>query len=342
MLYFNKIYYMTKITIIIPVYNSEKTITKTLQSIIDQSFTNFEILIINDGSTDSTLNVISNIKDPRIRIISKSNSGVINAYIFGIKNSSSDYIMFCDSDDFYKDDFIENAYTRISTEKVDVVSFKTNYVSLSGKVLKTSKYGINSGRYSKEEIQKLLLSNITFNSFKSGLTHIIPVFRWNKIYTKELLIKVINDLNHSLKQLEDNVFTTSVLLNASSIFIDDRIEYDYVQQETSVSTGYKKNLFQEYEKSVLYLKRLFNEYNYFIDQKQFSKLIISSSRVILRRIAKNTNFNLFKSEFLSIVYKDYFRQIKFQDIDDIINIIFVILLKAKFSFLTYVILRNIF
>ena len=333
---------MSKITIIIPVYNSEKTITRTLQSIINQSFTDFEILIINDGSTDKTLYVISNIKDSRIRIISKPNSGVINSYILGIKNAYSNYIMFCDSDDFYKDFFIENAYKRILSENVDIVSFNTNYVSLKGEILKTSKNGIKSGKYSKEQIKKDILPKITFNSFKNGLTHIIPVFRWNKIYTKELLLKVINDLDPTLKQLEDNVFTTSVLLNSSSIFIDDRIEYDYIQQETSVSTGYKKDLFQEYEKSVLYIEKLFNKYNIIIQPDQFSKLIIASTRVILRRIAKSTQFKLFKYEFCNIIHKAYFNNIQLQEMDDLLNLIFLFLLKSKFSFITYIILRYFF
>lgn len=333
---------MKKITVIIPLYNSEKSINKTLNSLLSQSFTDLEILIINDGSTDNSLSVISNFKDDRIRVISQNNSGAVSAYVNGIKNAETEYIMFCDSDDFYKPNFINDAYKRITSENVDVVSYKMSYVTPQMEFIKESKYGIKPGRYSRTEIESLILPKITFNSFKNGLTHIIPVNRVTKICKKDLLLKFINDFDLSIKQLEDNVFTTLLLLNAESIYIDEKAVYDYVQQEVSVSTGYRPNLFSEYEKSVLYLKELLSKYSFYIEPSQFTKLIFASTRVVLRRIAKSTNFKTFKKDFTDIVSTQYLKEIKINEIDDKINLLFLILLRIKFSLITYIVLRKIF
>ena len=333
---------MNQITIIIPVYNAEKTIEKTLQSLINQSFHDFEILIVNDGSTDSTLSVVSNIKDERIKLITQKNSGTVSAYLNGIKNSESEYIMFCDSDDFYKPDFVKDAYEKITTENVDFVNFRLNFVDENLNVIKTSKYGIAAGKYTKEQIQNIIIPNITFNSFKNGLTHIISVYRVTKICKRETLLKAINDFNTNIKQLEDNVFTTLILLNSSSIYLDERIEYDYVQQQVSVSTGYKPYIFNEYESSILYLKKIFETYSVKIEESQFTKLMVASTRVVLRRIAKGSKFNIFKNDFKDICKKSYIKDISLKEIDDKINLIFVILLKMRCSLVIYFILRRFF
>ena len=333
---------MSQITIIIPVYNAETTIDKTIKCLLNQSFQDFEILIVNDGSTDSSLSVISNIKDERIKVITQKNSGTVSAYVSGIKNAETKYLMFCDSDDFYKPDFVKDAYERITTEDVDFVNFRLDYVNDNLDVIKTSKYGINAGKYTKDQIQNIILPNLTFYSFKNGLAHIISVFRVTKICKRETLLKAINDFNTNIKQLEDNVFTTLILLNSSSIYMDERIEYAYVQQQISVSTGYKPNLFNEYETSILYLKKLFEKYSVIIDESQFTKLMIASTRVVLRRIAKGSKFNIFKNDFKDICKKSYIKDISLKEIDDKINLIFVILLKMRCSLVIYFILRRFF
>ena len=87
------------VSIIIPAYNAEKSIINTVDSILKQNYLNFEVLIINDGSTDNTEQVSKSINDSRVKIINKENGGLVSAYICGINKSNGKYIMFCDSDD---------------------------------------------------------------------------------------------------------------------------------------------------------------------------------------------------------------------------------------------------
>jgi len=95
-------------SIIIPVYNKEKHIKATLDSVFNQSYKNFEVLIVNDGSTDRSMEIVSTIKDDRIQIINKANEGVSKARNFGIQTAKKDYIALLDADDTWHPNHLEN------------------------------------------------------------------------------------------------------------------------------------------------------------------------------------------------------------------------------------------
>ena len=98
------------ITVIINVFNAEKYISKCLSSVINQTYSNLDILIINDGSTDNTLNIVEKYKDKRIRIINQKNQGLSIARNVGIVNAKGKYIYFIDADDYIEKDTIEYLY----------------------------------------------------------------------------------------------------------------------------------------------------------------------------------------------------------------------------------------
>jgi glycosyltransferase involved in cell wall biosynthesis len=101
---------MPKISVIIPVYNGAKTIKKTIQSVLDQTFQDLELIIIDDGSTDQTLPVIEEISDSKIKIYSYPNAGVSNARNQGINHAQGEYISFIDADDLWTPDKLELQY----------------------------------------------------------------------------------------------------------------------------------------------------------------------------------------------------------------------------------------
>ena len=110
------------ISIIIPIYNVESYLRKCLDSIIEQSFPYFELLLINDGSTDASAQICQEYveKDDRIRYFEKENSGVSSARNFGIKHSRGKYITFIDSDDWVDSDYLEVLYTTLLEEGADI------------------------------------------------------------------------------------------------------------------------------------------------------------------------------------------------------------------------------
>ncbi|WP_313659474.1 glycosyltransferase family 2 protein [Acinetobacter variabilis] len=116
-----------KFSVVIPLYNKEQSIVNTVLSVLKQSYQNFEIVIINDGSTDSSVDVVKNINDERIRLIHQGNQGVSAARNLGITEASYEWIAFLDGDDLWRANHLEEIIKMMNTfpnEKVYVTSFE--------------------------------------------------------------------------------------------------------------------------------------------------------------------------------------------------------------------------
>lgn len=114
-------------SIVIPLYNKELSIGNTIQSVLNQTYQDYEIIIVNDGSTDNSLHVVEQIKDSRIRIINKPNEGVSSARNRGIKEAKYEWIAFLDGDDLWRNDHLEEITKMMqvfSNEKIYVTSFQ--------------------------------------------------------------------------------------------------------------------------------------------------------------------------------------------------------------------------
>ena len=121
---------MKKVTIIVPVYNVEKFIGKCIKSVLNQTYKNFELIIVNDGSPDNSLEICNyyNSLDDRIKIFTKENGGLSSARNYGIEKASGDYICFIDSDDYIEKDFIKNLLETALKSDSDIVICNYNRV----------------------------------------------------------------------------------------------------------------------------------------------------------------------------------------------------------------------
>ncbi|OKH33365.1 glycosyl transferase family A [[Phormidium ambiguum] IAM M-71] len=147
---------MPLISVIIPVFNSEKTIRGTLESVLKQSFTDLELIVINDGSQDTTLEIINQIKDSRLKVFSYPNAGVSASRNRGIFQAIGEYISFLDSDDLWTSDKLESQLKALQTNPQAGVAYSwTNYIDESGKFLYSgNKVALNGNVY-----EQLLLQN---------------------------------------------------------------------------------------------------------------------------------------------------------------------------------------
>jgi len=127
-----------KISVIVPIYNSEKHLNKCIDSIINQSYHNLEIILVNDGSTDSSSKIIENyvIKDQRIVTIYKENGGIGSAYQVALEKVSGDYISFVDSDDYIDTEMYAELIKIAATENADIIQFGMNRFNSEGRVFK--------------------------------------------------------------------------------------------------------------------------------------------------------------------------------------------------------------
>lgn len=136
---------MAFFTVIIPLYNKENFIESTLKSVLNQSFEDFEVLIINDGSTDKSEEKVLNFKDPRIHYFHKENGGVSTARNFGIEKAQSDFITFIDADDYWYPDFLQEMFENIGRFPELKVFSAAIEVETSKKVIPSSYSIIKTG-----------------------------------------------------------------------------------------------------------------------------------------------------------------------------------------------------
>lgn len=224
-----------KISIIVPVYNVEKYLEKCVKSIINQTYTNLEILLINDGSTDNSLEICKKLIkiDDRIKIFDIKNSGVSFARNFGVENSTGKYIVFVDSDDYVSKNMVELLYYALKKEDADFSVGKVEHI-----------YELTEREES--DLNFDCVDTLVWDS-KCALREFLNTKRTSffpvaKMFKKDLLENFKFNLNYKLA--EDALFLTEILLesNRKVVFVDYTI-YFYLHRQNSATTTINSNVF---------------------------------------------------------------------------------------------------
>lgn len=213
-----------KISIIIPSYNEEKNISRCLDSVMNQTFSDFEVLCVDDGSNDKTFDIIKNYseKDSRIIPLKNPNKGVSSARNFGIENAKGDYIGFVDSDDFIQPQMYEFLYRAVTENNCDFSVCR--YKKTSEFIQKEYKYKTDT--FKPENFISFYDSEFTKNN------ELIFSAIWTKLISKEIL-KNIKFNNFRIG--EDTVFNAQLCSkDYKSVFVDAEL-YNYFINTQSVS-----------------------------------------------------------------------------------------------------------
>lgn len=205
-----------KFSVIIPAYNAEKTISRCLQSIISSSYEAIEVIVVNDGSTDSTAEVVEDFvkSDKRIMLLSQLNAGPSTARNNGMEYVSGDIIAFVDSDDYIEPDYFYELSAAFSESKADVVYFEFDRVDETGSII--------SRHHLPQEFQS--------TKYYNNLMHLSEAdmfgYTWIKAFKRTVLERKRFDTNMCL--FEDEVFTCMVLHKPVSIKFLYKPLYNYV------------------------------------------------------------------------------------------------------------------
>lgn len=168
---------MTIISVIIPVFNGEKTIRETLQSVLNQTFTDFEVIVIDDGSNDSTLEVVSSIKDSKLKVFSYSNAGQAESRNRGIAKAVGEYITFIDADDLWTPDKLEAQLKALHDHPRAAVAYSwTDYIDESGKFLGSGQHLTVNGDAYAQLLVKCFLENGSNPLIRSQALTAVGVF----------------------------------------------------------------------------------------------------------------------------------------------------------------------
>lgn len=250
-----------KISIIVPVYNTEKYLVKCLESLIHQTFENIEIICINDGSTDTSLEILKNYEsmDKRIRIIEQDNKGLSETRNVGVQNASANYIMFLDSDDWIDLNACEEAYKTVIEYKADIVmwsyirEFETK--ALPKKIFnQNDKFLIFEGK----EVQMLHRRMVGLVGDELRVSENIDalVTAWGKVYRKDIIIK--NNVKFiDTKEIgtEDALFNLYAFGYAEKIvFINEYFNHYRKDNVQSLTSNYKERLYSQWEKLFSYME----------------------------------------------------------------------------------------
>lgn len=275
---------MPKISVILPFYNVETYIERAVKSLLNQSLSDIEVICIDDGSTDKSLSIVQDyaLKDKRIRVFSQYNSGAGVARNLGLSKAQGKYIMFCDSDDWYKPDMCQSLYQTIVKEDVDLVccdccvDYEKDLLGRSKRNLEWHSLQFQGKRPLPGEIKKQ-----------------VNIVLWNKIFKKDLIDKY-HITFPNIREHDDVAFVSQYLYVASSIYGLPEKLYHYCLRKNSIMSTFllspqqanKWDLLQAWRHVSLFLV---NQLQYtFLPREQVEQFC-----GLFQEIRKHFNWNLF-------------------------------------------------
>jgi glycosyltransferase involved in cell wall biosynthesis len=214
-----------KISVVVPIYNAEKYIRRCVDSILAQSYTNLEVLLMDDGSKDGTPAILDEYeaKDKRVKAIHKANTGHASSRNMGLLQATGEFITFMDCDDYMYPDFMEKMYGAICEDSSDMACCSFRYVDVDGNELSWATPKLSRTCVGPMEAQREFLT--TYN---------IEGFSWNKLVRRSIL------MDHELRYVEDQKAFVDMFLWYRSLSFSKKVSYvpdklyDYYQMPGSV------------------------------------------------------------------------------------------------------------
>ena len=222
---------MPKVSVIVPVYNVEKYLERCVESLLSQTFTDHEIILVDDGSKDNSGILCDDLKkrDDRIRVFHKENGGLSDARNYGVDNAKGEYIAFVDSDDYVSKDYLSLLVSGIENCGADV--FQVGYYNVVNGVVDDSPY---------EQEEKIFDSFGAFNNLYGDESKYGPLdfLTWDKIYKKQLFFSL--SFAKGLR-CEDAIFTSEAVMHCKKIAVTSKKAYYYCRREDSIMGNMQKS-----------------------------------------------------------------------------------------------------
>lgn len=224
------------VSVIVPVYNAERFIKRCVESILGQKFTEFELLLVDDGSKDQSGRICDEyaIQDSRVKVIHQCNKGAGAARNAGIRNAKGEYLAFCDSDDFVSDRWLSRMYNLASKDALPLGAYCSKIEQLG----QPKQLGIESEK-------RVFVSNYYMYN-KVG----IAGFLCNALYRKDIILQNnlwIREHRENGDYNEDLLFTLNYVPYINNIVYTGYADYLYDVREDSLSHSYQKYYFEKYE-----------------------------------------------------------------------------------------------
>lgn len=288
---------MVKVSIVVPVYNSELHIGKMIESVIDQTFSSWELLLIDDCSTDSSFSICEKWQNADKRIHSfhlSCNHGPSYARNYGIQRAIGQYLMFIDSDDFVAKEFIEKMYSYIEFYSADMI-WCNYYEGVNDKyVFRSHKLPIKKSMSKKEMLALFYKDTVGLGSL------------WNKIYKLNNIKKNNILINERRVRAEDWEFNLDYISNSNNfVAIGEALYYYQRANNHSIMALYREQDFILLQESFFMLDEKKSEFDLEIDRNDFVNMYLQNVLNILLVLTRSTTKSKYK-HFKGIVNSDFF------------------------------------
>ena len=231
-----------KVSVIIPIYNTDEFLRRCVDSVLDQDFDDYEILLIDDGSTDNCAAICDEYKlQNKIRVIHKSHGGVSSSCNVGIDYARGKYLMFCDSDDYVEKDWISVLYKAIEENP-------SSFVFCA--FFKENNYESKPVRLSDGEVYQRYTNKEYFLMYRKGFS----AYRWNRIFLRDKVLGKIR-FDESISVGEDVLFNIEYLKTCDCFLYVDKLLYHWMNNgNNSLSRAYNAKYYDDIKK--LYFPRV--------------------------------------------------------------------------------------
>lgn len=233
------------LSVIVPVYNVEKYLDRCLESVLRQSYTNMEIILVDDGSTDHSGMICDRyaVNDSRIKVIHKKNGGLVSARKAGLKTAGGNYIAYVDSDDWIASDMYKSLIRLMLESGADLAT--SGCVREYGNYSVVQREKMQPGIYEKEKLVKKFLKKMISTELFFNTNVIFTA--WNKIYRKELAERCQNTVDDFINIGEDVALSYACFLNAEKIAVSGKNFYHYCIRNDSIMGKKKEDEIVRYQ-----------------------------------------------------------------------------------------------
>jgi len=291
-----------KVSIIVPIYNVEKYLKRCVDSLINQTYTNLEIILIDDGSSDNSPEMCNSYakEDSRIKVIHKKNGGLSDARNKGINIANGKYVMFIDSDDYVEIDIVETAVNAIDKFDSDFViwGYYADFVNQNEEHIQSITYTSMNGVLNPNK-EEFYLSSELLN---------LMGYAWNKLYKNEIIQKNNYRFKKGLSLVEDIVFNSEIFKSYHSISFIDKSLVHYMQRPRETLGGkFYEDQFELKRNAMDKVREMFLALGY--NEKDVSNLVnknlFNTLKTINRLLAQDKILNTReKVDYLSDLYID--------------------------------------
>lgn len=297
--------YKVFFSIIVPVYNVEKYLKTCIESVLNQSFSLFELILVDDGATDSSSRICDEYAklDERIIVLHKTNGGLVSARQAGCKIAKGEYCLCIDGDDWVENDYLETIHGIAQDYNPDIVSF--NYFESTDENKKEILSLFPYGMYYRRDIEKKILPNLVYSFGKLKFNYSI----WSKAFKRELYVKQQIRLDVRIKIGEDLACVIPCVYEANSIYFEKRCLYNYRYNNLSMTKT--KKAFKWEGMALIYdhfNRRLPMEQFCFeeqVNQKVFHELV----NIIKTQFYADKNYFLIKREIKEGLKNDSYKKV---------------------------------